>query len=358
MQQAEEHLKVAKRLHFQGLNNEAIAEYEQVLEIDPGNEDAKSGLLSLGVDPDSLLVNKTNISNPGQTTIRTNFFAQQAKESSKKPSKFSVGNIAAFLALAGIIFGAYKIIDLVLNYDSLVAMENVEVQFEKPKIQDGDASVQVAVANYNPAPIQNLRIGYTLSDPAGNPIKEGQVVINNKVPAGDKRNFPDISLGEVKTTALKMHAKVQKLEYKPPQKMSEKQIKRFNELAEMKDADSLVSWQSFCEDNDTFAPAFIRLGRAYAAKSKWKEAIETYKTAIELDPDNPSGHYHMAIALYYNNQRDLAKKEMDTAADIAPEDPEIMFNRKFLFSLKDTPLTVDKKAKPAQATRTKRKKRR
>lgn len=46
-----EHLKVARRLHFQGQTQDAVREYLLVLELDPENEDARSGLLALGVEP-------------------------------------------------------------------------------------------------------------------------------------------------------------------------------------------------------------------------------------------------------------------------------------------------------------------
>ncbi len=83
-----EHLKIAKRFHFQGLTNEAIDEYESVLKLDPDNGDAISGLRALGVEP-TIREDDLDGGAVGHAGgLKTNFFTNQTEKS-------TAGNISA-----------------------------------------------------------------------------------------------------------------------------------------------------------------------------------------------------------------------------------------------------------------------
>ncbi len=330
-----EHLKIARRLHFQGNTREAINEYELVLELDPENEDAMSGLRALGVEPPDPVLARGATEHAGG--LKTSFFVNQAKESHTPAWRRGPVKIIVCLLGAGMAFALYQFAILLLNFDNIKAMENVEVHFQKPTQKDDNATVSVVIGNYNPAPIKNMVISYNIADDKGNTLKDGSLTITTQVPAGDKRTFTEVSLGSVKGRASKLQPKLESLKYGPkPKKLKQQWIDKFIDASSQPDKDSFGDFCDLVDNTEDFAPAYVGLGRAYAARSDWKRAIENYKKAIEIDSDNANAHYYMAIAMFYQGDRTGAKKEMDTAASLAPDDPEITWNLKYLFNLKDT----------------------
>jgi hypothetical protein len=155
MPSALEHLKVAKRYHFQGLTNEAIREYEAVLEIDPDNGDAIAGLRALGVEP-TMRDDMQDGAVGHAGGLKTNFFTNQSKGST---SGGVTGKVFSYIVMAlgiGGLYGLYVLAMYLMNYDNVTAKENVEVHFEKPKVKDNNAVVNVEVINLNPAPIKHM----------------------------------------------------------------------------------------------------------------------------------------------------------------------------------------------------------
>lgn len=337
-----EHLKIAKRMHFQGLTSDAIREYEAVLEIDPDNGDAISGLRALGVEP----VMRDDPDDDGAVGhaggLKTNFFAKQAENSTAGGVRAQVFKFVIIGLGIAACYGAYILVTYLLNYDNITARENVEVHFEKPQMKDTAASVNVEIINLNPAPIKHLKVSYRIADPGDTTLKEGVVELPGQVPAGDRRTFPDVGLGDVKGVPAKLSPKLEGLIYGPKPKLKDIFVDEFMKAAAVRDKDALADYEKLVDDTEgDFAPAHVGLGRAYAAKGDMDEALKAYKKAIEVDPLNANAHYYSAVALFYKGDKEQAKKEIDQAAQIAPDDPEIAWNQKYLFSMKDAKKPAD-----------------
>lgn len=333
---AQEHLKIARRLHFQGSTDEAIRQYEMVLELDPDNGDAISGLRALGVEP--TLKDDFSSGEVGHAGgLKTNFLANQSKGSTTGGATAQVFKFIVIALGIGACYGLYILATYLMSYDNVEAMNNVEVTFEKPKMRDGVAMVNVDVVNLNPAPIKHMKISYKIADATDSTLKEGQVELPGQVPAGDRRTFADTSLGEVKGHPAKLTPKLEALIYGPKPKLKDKYVDKFKAAAAVRDKDALETYEDLVSETEDFAPAYVGLGRAWAAKGKMEKALEWYKKALDIDPQNANAHFYSAVALYYLNKKEEAKKEIDAAMLIAPDDPEIAWNQKYLFSLKDKP---------------------
>ncbi len=352
-----EHLKIAKRYHFQGLTNEAIWEYEAVLKLDPDNADAIGGLRALGVEPTLTEgVDDGAVGHAGG--LKTNFFTNQSKPSTTGGVQTQIFNAIILGIGVAAAYGLYILVTYLLNYDNIEARNNVDVQFEKAAVKDGVATVSVSVVNLNPAPIKHMKISYRIADPTDATLKEGQIELPGQVPAGDRRNFVNTSLGELKGVPAKLSPKLESLIYGPKPKIKERYVDEFMKAAALRDKDALAEYEQLVTDTEDFAPSYVGLGRAYAAKGDMDEALKQYKKAEEIDPMNANAHFYSAVALYYKGNREEAKKEIDQAVLIAPDDPEIAWNQKYLFSMKDAkkpdasteekPETTETKADPGK----------
>jgi len=76
------------------------------------------------------------------------------------------------------------------------------------------------------------------------------------------------------------------------------------------------------------ASSLFNLGVTHYHLKEFDEAIHSWTSAIELQPSSPDTHTNLASA-YLNHPQsrpDLALQHLQTAAKLAPEDPEIAFN--------------------------------
>lgn len=317
---AAEHLKVARRLHFQGQTDDAVREYMLVLEIDPDNEDAISGLQALGVEPPD--TSRRRGEAEGGSAVKTNFFVNQAKSGELPawrtgPFKIVIGLLVVLAA-----WGVYQGVTMFLNFDNIKAAANVDAHIAKVSTkEDGSTVVNVKVSNFNPAPVKNMLISYQLLDAKGNTLKTGTLKIDGTVPAGDSRTFTNVDLGQVKDKPDKIDQKLESLVYGPKPKIKERLVDKFVEASMKPDKESFGDYDELTQDLEDFPPALIGMGRAYAARGDYKRAIEQYKKALENDPDNANAHYYMGVAMYYNNDKVGAKKEIDRAVELQPDDP-------------------------------------
>lgn len=346
----EDHLKLARRLHFQGDRKGAMLEYNVVLELDPGNLDAESGIQSLREEAE---VNESGttaaeLAEDTSGKLKTNFFVKQASSSASPLSKAKglLMTVLMLLMLGGVGYGGYVMFTMYMNADNMNARQNITVNFERARMKDGQPQVNIEVTNKNPYLVRNLLVFYEIRDRSDALLKEGKLTLSGSVPAGDRRTFPDVVLGEIKGEPGKLKARVETLQLGPKKyKLKEKYANKFMDAASMKDKDALYEYEELTQDMDDFVPGFIGYGRALAARSKFDEALKQYQKALELDPDSANAHYYSAVALFYKNDRTNAKKEIDLAANLAPDDPEILWNQKYLFTMKDPDKKVEHKKK-------------
>lgn len=347
----EEHLKLARRLHFQGAFKEAMLEYRVVLEMDPGNLDAESGIQALKEEATMSNASGTTAAQLAEEEggkLKTNFFVKQASSDGGTLSKTkgAVTTLLMLLLLGGLGYGGYVVATMYMNYDNMTARENIAVNFERARMKDGQAQVNIEVINKNPYLVRNLLVFYEIRDRSDSVLKEGKLTLTGSVPAGDKRTFIDVPLGQINGEPGKLKARVETLQLGPKKyKLKEKYANKFMDAASMKDKDALYEYEELTQDMEDFVPAYIGYGRALAARSKFDEALKQYQKALELDPDSANAHYYSAVALFYKNDRTNAKKEMDIAANLAPDDPEILWNQKYLFTMKDSAQKEDNKKK-------------
>lgn len=350
---AAEHLKVARRLHFQGQNEAAIREYQLVLEIEPENEDAASGLRNLGIEPPD----PARRFQDAGSSVKTNFFVNQAK-SSELPA-WRTGPFKVVIAVLACLMGyaIYTAVIMFLNFDNIKAAENVDGHITKVRTkEEGDTFVDVQVYNYNPGPVKDVVISYVLGDGKGGTVKEGKIPIKTMIPPGDHRTFVDIDLGMLNGKPDKVERnKVESVVYGPKPKINQRLAERFIDAAQKDDVDAFHDYDDLSQELESFPPVLIGLGRSYAAlagktPSNWDHAIEQYKKAIDCEPDNANAHYYLAVAYFYKKDLAKAKKEIDTAAELAPDDPLYDFSQRYLFHTKEAKdaKTAQDKAKSAK----------
>jgi tetratricopeptide (TPR) repeat protein len=76
------------------------------------------------------------------------------------------------------------------------------------------------------------------------------------------------------------------------------------------------------------ASSLFNLGVTHYHLKEFDEAIHSWSSAIELQPSSADTHTNLASAYLSHSQSrpDLALQHLQTAAKLAPEDPEIAFN--------------------------------
>ena len=60
----------------------------------------------------------------------------------------------------------------------------------------------------------------------------------------------------------------------------------------------------------SFADAFLGLGFALNSVTRYAEAIPPLQTGVKLQPENPTGHYQLAIAYNGVGRKEDAKQEV------------------------------------------------
>ena len=70
----------------------------------------------------------------------------------------------------------------------------------------------------------------------------------------------------------------------------------------------------------------FNLGNAYYESGKWKEAIESYKQAIRIDPDDAIAHYNLSLAYIMLNDRGSALDQYKILKKLDTELANELFN--------------------------------
>lgn len=68
---------------------------------------------------------------------------------------------------------------------------------------------------------------------------------------------------------------------------------------------------------------FNRLGMALRSQGKWREAVENYRQALEISPDDEALHYNMALAFQDGRESGSALDSLRRALDIYPNLPRM-----------------------------------
>ena len=77
--------------------------------------------------------------------------------------------------------------------------------------------------------------------------------------------------------------------------------------------------------NPDFAIAHYNLGAAYSKSGKYQEAIESYKQAIRIDPDDAAAHTNLGVAYHYSNDRNSALEQCEILKNLDPYLANLLF---------------------------------
>jgi tetratricopeptide (TPR) repeat protein len=78
-----------------------------------------------------------------------------------------------------------------------------------------------------------------------------------------------------------------------------------------------VGLQGMNIDN-RFGPLYEALARAYAGEARWREAIDSARTAVELSPNDARAYWALGTVLMQTGNYDMAIAEMRTAIQLNP----------------------------------------
>lgn len=282
-------------------------------------------------------------SQTGETRIRTNFLENQAKEVSHK--KMSKGPVVGFAVvfLAGISFGAYKVTEFLMNYETIAAMKNIELILDSPTTKDGQATVDVVVRNNNPFPVKNFAFSYTIDGTGGGTVASGTAKIDSLVPAADERKFAFVPLGAITGSPAKMHVDLSAAKIAEKSKLPGDVQQRITDALFLKEQDSVAALEQLDKELPNTPVILNGLGAAYEECSMKDKAQASYEKSITAaneaatkagaDAADAAGatatnstaenaHYHLGLLLL-NSDKKKAQEEFETAAKMDPADPAV-----------------------------------
>ncbi len=255
--------------------------------------------------------------------IHTDFYTKTAKDvSGSAMTQLPVRIVMVLVACLGV-YCLYLAGMWFINLDKASAMQNVSVSIMKPKEKDGIAMADIEVSNLNAFPIKNVAISYNISALDSNDLGSGKVTLTQTVPAGDSRVFPEVKLGSVNGKPRRMHSELADLEFGQTPKISPELAAQFAQAAASKDSESMEAFEAIVAQAPDLEPGWVGLGQAQAANSSYEKAIDTFKKAISMDPNDANAHYGLAMAMFYDQDKDGARKAIAEALRLAPEDPQI-----------------------------------
>lgn len=314
----DKHLEKARKFASQNHIADAIYEYRLILDLDPGNPAALDALKEL---TDAPIEDDLPVAPGSRPKIRTNFLQHQA-ESSSAPLAKQAPLMVLFLVIgAAALYGIYQGVMYFLNYDKMIAMKYVEVHLQKPVQRDGAAYVTVEIDNLNPRDIKSPTFKYHVTGADGTVIASGVSSINHTIPAGEKRSFGEVKLGELNGAASHMGADLVDVTLGPKPDMPNEYANKFIEASALTPAEAVPAFTEIAKAQPSFAPTYVRLGQAFLSNGDNNKAIRAFEKAIRLSPQDANAHYHLGVAHFYAKNKQAATKEFKQAVEIDPDEP-------------------------------------
>lgn len=109
---------------------------------------------------------------------------------------------------------------------------------------------------------------------------------------------------------------------------------------QIKQFEDAISYIKKALENNYNAYFLENLGRAYYSNNNLESAIEAYKKALEVEPDNFDIWFNLALALKKNQQTDDAIKAFQKAISIKPDAFDAYFNLGNIYTGKNDTLSA------------------
>jgi tetratricopeptide (TPR) repeat protein len=85
--------------------------------------------------------------------------------------------------------------------------------------------------------------------------------------------------------------------------------------------------KDIAEKDSSNATPRTQLGNLYFDAERYRDAIEWYSKALELDPTNPDVSTDLGVSYYYDNQPDKALAQFKRSLEIEPKHTKTMLNQ-------------------------------
>ena len=82
----------------------------------------------------------------------------------------------------------------------------------------------------------------------------------------------------------------------------------------------------YAESGTDIAEVHYNLGLAYGKSGKYQEAIESFKQALGLDPDHVKARYYLGATYHYSNDRNSALEQYKILKSLDTELANELFN--------------------------------
>jgi len=185
-----------------------------------------------------------------------------------------------------------------------VLFNNIGATFYKRQMYDkAELAVRHAIAiNYHPAFLTNLSIIYDVQERYPEAISAAERAVNQSPRYARARN----QLCELLMVTKRDAESVQCYDELAKLTTLDAAAETYYSIALMRDgnADKVISILSpLVQAPNPTVLMYNTLGYAYYMKKRYPQAASTFKQAVELDPDNASVRYNLAIVLTTENDR-------------------------------------------------------
>lgn len=256
-----------------------------------------------------------------KTRIKTGFIANQAQESSKRGTSGRVIKILAVALVAVLAFGIYKGVEMMMGFQTYTKIRNVSLQLKSPRLENGDAFVDVTIHNANAYPIIDPVFKFSISSPEGKEIGSGKIKIDGSIPTADQRTFAHVDLGKVSGQPAKLHSDLIELNSNEPKGLPSGFPAKFSMAMTKEDPaqelGKLVALAPY------YAPLKVALGIQAEKSSDWTDARKLYEEAVKLDSENANAHYRLGVALLRDKKEKEALEHLEKARELSPNDPAV-----------------------------------
>jgi len=248
---------------------------------------------------------------------------RQAAENAKSGTAKSIFTGLGLVALVGFGFAGFQAFNFITNFEVNSYKRNISVNLKDPKVVGGKAVVSVEFKNHNAVDISNPVVDYTIQSADGKQIAAGQVKVDGTIPAADSREFENIALSEVQGQPARMHSDLVTLTVVPNPKLPKGFSARFAGAFDNTGTQLIAALEPLATEAPAFGGTYIALGKAYQDQEDWQSALDKYKKAVQMAPENANAHYHLGVAQAHQHQLPDAVASMKKASELDPSDPTI-----------------------------------